>query len=54
MGIWDVLSALPSQESGVCLQCLQWKNTFLLVTATWKESKRTCSNLGELAKVLVS
>lgn len=26
---WDVLSALPSQEFGAYLQCLQWKNTFL-------------------------
>lgn len=29
MGIWDAVSALPLQESGACLQCLRWKNTFL-------------------------
>lgn len=29
MGIRDAVSALPFQESGACLQCLGWKNTFL-------------------------
>lgn len=55
IGIQDAVSVPPA--SGVwCLSAAFAMEKFfsLLVRGSWKESKRTCSNLGKLARVPVS
>lgn len=50
------MQSLPPPPGVWCLPAVSAMEKYfsLLVRGTWKESKRTCSNLGKLARIPVS